>query len=426
MKQQRKHMQSSYRILFISDLFWPFVGGAENYSRVLLSKLAERGLRICALSHQFYGTKSYETRGNLKIYRERLSFSERNLDFFRRIVFYLKSFLIITRHVLKNQPDLLIAQQLISVPAIFASKLFRVPAIIILHDYWPICYYRSLLDSHERICSTFDRRFHDTYLCVKNHLNGFFTKSLLKPIMAATYSLLVYLHTLISRQILDKANTIVVVSRFLEKVLILNGIDSKKIRVIYNPITVDCSWGNKSTNMPYALYVGRLETEKGVKFLIEAAEQVCMKLKEFKLFIVGDGPLRKSLQPLSRSLGIEHRVEFLGRVSGTSLDYLYRSSAVVVVPSIWAEPFGRVVAEAMMYNRPVVASSVGAIPEILDKKKGFLVPPKNPKALADAIVSAISKKTSPESRICPKFSPDDIATQYLSVIQSVMRARQNA
>jgi len=424
MKQQRTYMQSSYSILFISDAFWPFVGGAENYSSILLSKLAERGLRICVLSHRFYGTKSYETRGNLKICRERLSFSERNLDFFRRIIFYFRSFLIIARYILKNRPNLLIAQQLISVPAIFASKLFHVPVVIIVHDYWPICYYRSLLNSDERICSTFDRHFNDVYLCVRNHTNVFFTKPLLKSIIAAAYSLLVYVHTLISRQILGKADTIVVVSRFLEKVLTLNGIDSKKIRVIYNPIAVrNCPQivrGNKRTHMPYALYVGRLEAEKGVDFLMKAVKQVCIKLKDFKLFIVGDGPLQESLQLLSRSLGIEHRVEFLGRVSDTTLDWLYKSCAVVVVPSIWAEPFGRVVAEAMMYNRPVVASRVGAIPEILDPKKGFLVPPRNPKALADAIVSAISKRFSFESKICPKFSPDDIATQYLSVIQSVM------
>jgi len=418
--EQQKHIQNSYRILFVSDAFYPFVGGAESYSFLLLSNLAERGLRICVLSHQFDGTKSYETWGNLKICRERLSFHEQNLDLFRRIIFYFRSLLIIAKYVLKNHPDLIIAQQLISIPAIFASKFFNIPVVIVVHDYWPLCYYRSLLDSDESICTTFDRHFHNIYLCVRKRTH-------LTPVIATTYSLLTYVHTLISRQILDKADTIIAVSHFIKKMLTLNGIDSKKIRIIYNPITVrNCpqtAEENKRIQSPYALYVGRLETEKGVEFLLEATKQVCLKLKKFKLFIVGDGPSRESLQLLSKNLRIENYVEFLGTVSNATLACLYRSSAVVVVPSIWAEPFGRVVAEAVMYNRPVVASNVGAIPEILDQKNGFLVPPRNPEALADAIVSAITEGFSFENNICPKFSPNKVAVQYLSVIRSVLRKR---
>lgn len=425
MKSQETQTQDSRHILFVSDAFWPFVGGAENYSLILLSKLAELGLKIRVLTHRFDGTKPFETLRNLEIYREKLSFSEQNLDFFRRIIFYLKSFLAITRFVSKNRPNLLITQQLISIPTILASKLFRIPVLVNVHDYWPICYYRSILNSDERICSTFDRHFHDVYSCVRYHAHLSSRHLLSTPTIARLYSFFACLHTLISRGMLGKADIIVVVSRYLKKALASNGIDSKKIRVIYNPIaarsrsSIACE--NISVYMPFALYVGRLEAEKGVEFLVKAAKQVCAKLKEFQLLIVGDGPLQESLQLLSRRLGIEDRVEFLGRVSDSTLDCLYEASGVVVVPSIWAEPFGRVVAEAMMYGRPVVASRVGAIPEILNLKKGFLVPPRNPEALANAIVTAISGRSSIASRISLEFSSDKIAAQYLSLIQSVMQ-----
>ena len=118
----------------------------------------------------------------------------------------------------------------------------------------------------------------------------------------------------------------------------------------------------------YFLYLGRLSHEKGVETLIEAVAGTRIELR-----IAGEGPERERLETMSAASGA--RIEFLGHRSGDDLGRLMAGARAVVVPSRWPENCPLVVLEAMAVAKPLVASRVGGIPELVrDGEEALLVP----------------------------------------------------
>lgn len=130
--------------------------------------------------------------------------------------------------------------------------------------------------------------------------------------------------------------------------------------------------------------VGRLHRAKGHRYLLEAMPDTLEKEPQAVLVVVGQGELQSELSALADKLGVGTRVFFLGW--RPDVPELMKAFDVFVCPSIW-EGFGMVLLEAMAAERPIVASNVSAIPEIvLDGETGILVPPKMPAALSEAII----------------------------------------
>lgn len=149
------------------------------------------------------------------------------------------------------------------------------------------------------------------------------------------------------------------------------------------------------------LFVGRLEHRKGIDILLEAAGEVCSSMPEARFLIAGDAsmststgqmwPQRFSSDPAT--LAWRDRVSFLGTVSDEELDQLYRRCDIVVVPSRF-ESFGLPLIEAMMRGRPVVASAVGGMEEIVEEGvNGLLVPAEDADALARALRRLVASAT---------------------------------
>jgi len=125
---------------------------------------------------------------------------------------------------------------------------------------------------------------------------------------------------------------------------------------------------------------GRLEPVKGPEFLIEAAKVILSHYPQTYFVFAGDGPLRLKLERKADGLGITANIQFLGwRSDVTRVISIYD---IFVFPSL-NEGMGRVLVEAMALGKPVVASDVGGIPDlVIHGKTGFLVPPKNSRQLA--------------------------------------------
>ena len=135
---------------------------------------------------------------------------------------------------------------------------------------------------------------------------------------------------------------------------------------------------------PVISIVGRLQAVKGHRVFLESARQVLAKRADARFWIVGDGELRADLEAAASSLGLRDAVEFLGYRNDA--DALMAASDVVVSCSSY-EAFARCVTEALALARPVVATAVGGIPEIIrDGETGILVPPGDPQAMATAIL----------------------------------------
>jgi glycosyltransferase involved in cell wall biosynthesis len=132
----------------------------------------------------------------------------------------------------------------------------------------------------------------------------------------------------------------------------------------------------------YLLYAGRLEREKGVHHLLEAMRRLPAGIR---LRIAGRGREEPGLRAQAARRGLAN-VEFVGWREGEELAALYREAIATVLPCNWFEAFGLTIVESFAQGRPVVASRVGGIPEIVeDGVDGLLVAPGDPDALAAAL-----------------------------------------
>lgn len=166
------------------------------------------------------------------------------------------------------------------------------------------------------------------------------------------------------------------------------------------------SWGAQEPQaggqaQPYALVVSRLAPEKGVDVAIAAC-----RLAGLRLVVAGDGPERQALQALAG----DGEVHFAGHVDDAELLRLRAHASLALVPSRSAETFGMAAAEAMAGGLPVLASRIGALPELLGEQS--LVAPGDPRALAEAIRRIASDATAGRrglERVRSLCAPDTVA-----------------
>jgi len=143
------------------------------------------------------------------------------------------------------------------------------------------------------------------------------------------------------------------------------------------------------TKERYLLCIAAHNEKKALDVLIRAFAVVKDGDPGIRLVLVGDGPLRPQVEELSKTLGLDGRLEFLGWRGRAEIARLLHGCQVFVLPSR-SEPFGIAIIEAMACRKPVVASAVGGIPEIIENgKTGILVDPDNPAALANALLNLL-------------------------------------
>lgn len=211
------------------------------------------------------------------------------------------------------------------------------------------------------------------------------------------------------------------VSDFQREILIKAGIPERKLRTLHNFI-------NPKALMPetvqskedYLLYIGRIETLKGLQTLLAAAEQTGAELK-----IAGDGSWAPELAKRVSRLS---NVEYLGFVSGEPLKQLVQRARAVIVPSEWYETFGLTAAEAKAVGTPVIASRIGGLTEVVrDGIDGILFEPGNTLELATAIESlkhmdTVHMGVEGMEDVKTRFSPQAHLEGLLSIYSEVIAA----
>jgi len=145
----------------------------------------------------------------------------------------------------------------------------------------------------------------------------------------------------------------------------------------------------------HILTVARLVEVKGVEYGIRAVAKIISRYPSVRYQIIGDGPLRASLDALTRQLGVNDRVNFTGAVSQETLMRAYARAHLFMLPSVVAtngaeEGFGTVLAEAQAMGLPVLGTRIGGLPETVpDGQSGFLVPQRDVDALAERLAYLI-------------------------------------
>ena len=196
------------------------------------------------------------------------------------------------------------------------------------------------------------------------------------------------------RQLTPSMDQLIAVSKSIERKIADEHRTGAPVRLIYNGVDLQrydnqeacCTLPEEYGMEPGSQIVGvvaRLEPEKGHQTLIEAWPHVLRKVPSAYLLIVGEGSRRDFLEQWAAAHKVAHRVIFTGRRD--DIPAVTAALDVAVLPS-WREAQGLSILEAMALSRPVVASDVGGIPEMVeDGVTGLLVPPHDAPALAAAI-----------------------------------------
>jgi glycosyltransferase involved in cell wall biosynthesis len=182
--------------------------------------------------------------------------------------------------------------------------------------------------------------------------------------------------------------------------VVYNGIDVEKFQICPEPAALRQQW-HLSEQDRVISYVGRLDKVKGIETLLKAIALLVPTHPRLVLLVAGKPLIQQpqyqdALQQLAQQLNLAQHVRFLGHVDRPA--EIYQISNLVVLPSLWAEPFGRTLLEAMACGVPVVASRMGGIPEVLTGFTQALFEPGNTEALAAKLRDGLDWPTEPDLR----------------------------
>lgn len=249
-----------------------------------------------------------------------------------------------------------------------AAKERNVPVVMSCNDYKHICPNYKIFDG-KKVCEACKgERFYNAVLkkCCKDSII-FSTASMVESYIhkhKGVYENLVDKYLFASQFMLDKTK------QFWADKDVSYGI-------LKNPF--DSSDYQPKYSGDYALYFGRIISEKGVDKIVEAAKSTDVLIK-----IVGDGPDLEALKNLCASENISN-IEFLGAKWGDELKSVLLNAKFVIIPSLWHENFPYVIFQSFASGKPVIGSDRGGIPELIGNDKGIIFDPDNVPELVHAM-----------------------------------------
>jgi len=200
------------------------------------------------------------------------------------------------------------------------------------------------------------------------------------------------------KHLAESAACVICVSRFIRDRALEAGFPAEKLIVHYMGIDRELfAPSGIPVDTRKVLFVGRLVEKKGCEYILRAMHLVQREQTDCELTIIGDGPLRPSLEELARDLKLH--CDFRGVQPAPIVRDMLQKSRVFCVPSVTAangdsEGLGLVFAEAQSMGVPVVSTLHGGIPEIVSSEEtGFLVPERAPQALAEALSTLLADES---------------------------------
>ena len=343
------------RILLLND-FAEKSGGAETFFYNLKDLLKEKGREV----------ETFFSASKPKVSIFGGVFSIKNLiESYKKI----KEFNSDIMHIHKYNLSL-------SVSPLIAAKLLRKKTIVTFHDFGTLCANGWCVDKAGKPC---DNPTSIKWVFKKSLSNKGFIDKLYDYIKNKV-------HIFLMKKFVDiYIGPSEAMTNYLRKIF-----NNKKVKHLPYFINDDWKFEDKKRINKKILFIGRLEREKGLEYLIKALKYL---KPDISLDIIGKGPEEEKIRKLIKRLNIKNKVNFMGEVSNKDIRKHYYDSDVLIMPSVWMEQFGIVGLEAIASGTPVIASDMGGIRDWLkDKENGFLVPTRSPKKIAEAIKKIFSNK----------------------------------
>lgn len=254
----------------------------------------------------------------------------------------------------------------------------RIPIVMTLHDTFLICPTMKLIKGNGNFCNADCKGLNKLY-CILNNCGD--TKEL-----SFRWATMSYVNKITG---FDKhIKKFITPSNALRDLMIKynDDINENNIVTINNFLSNDeikdiqPNYNNKG----YFLYIGRLSKEKGVNYLLQAVKELP---KEIELHIVGKGPEEENLKKYAGANNLDN-VKFLGFKNRKKIKEEYQNCIATILPCNWFEIFGMTNIESFINGKPVIASNIGGIPEIVENNvNGLLFEPANVEQLKKSILS---------------------------------------
>jgi glycosyltransferase involved in cell wall biosynthesis len=360
------------KILFANKFFYP-KGGAETVMFDEIDLMRKRAIDVVEFSMSdprnrpsqyasyFVSPKDYRSTSRARRLKSALSFIHS-----REAVDKISSL------IRDQKPDVLHCHNIyhqLTPSIINAASRAKIPIVLTLHDYKVICPVYTRLSNGKVCTKCSDGRYQA--LLSQRCADGSIGRSGLLWAEARFHA---------AAGSYRRVDRFIAPSRFMRDAVVpLLG----ESRVVYIPNGVDTRRIEASRqDEGFVLYLGRLSPEKGVETLLRAH---AADNAEWRLVVAGSGPLLGHLQPQFPL------AEFTGHLTGADLEAKLREASIIVVPSEWHENNPLSVLEAMAHAKPIVASDIGGIPELVRHgQTGLLFEPKNTRQLSDRIRTMLS------------------------------------
>lgn len=420
------------KIALINSYFLPFeIGGAERSLFYLSKALREEGHAPIIITPN-YGAKAYEEMDGIEVRRfrfpQRLKKGQQAKGFLlKNIAYHLYLSLKILDISKEEGIEIFHIQDSGSmVGALFASKLTGRPSYITIRDYSLICPYGFIcyITGLKNISGCGILSFNCFLTYFKKYSRGLSFDKKFKFVMSFLFSLPDFY---IKKNLLKRIRGIVFVSNAIKEVYLqrFRFTNAQNIEVLYNlPPEIDSrvqqeDFFVKKYNLQdkenIILFVGRNSIGKGIDLLKESMESIIESMPSAFFIFLGRG-----CGLIKRNFN-KNNALFLDIVPNREVLGFINLCDVVVVPSQWPEPLSRVALEAMSLAKPVVATNVGGMPELIkDRINGFLIHKEDKGLLADRVLYLlknrdIAKKMGEEGRVLVNlnFSKDRIIKKLI-------------
>jgi teichuronic acid biosynthesis glycosyltransferase TuaC len=238
----------------------------------------------------------------------------------------------------------------------------------------------------------------------------------------------------LTRLAMKRATFVVTKSEHLRQRAIDMGISASKVRTIRNGCnpsvfhlrdrSVARALLAVDEKVELVLFVGRLDTAKGIEELLEAFASLASRRPNLRLAFVGDGPGSARLRSKAKHLSLGNRIFLKGACSSQEVAHWLAAANVLALPS-YNEGYPNVVIEALSCGRPVIATNVGGILELVNEESGILIPPRDARAVARAIEKAMDWRWD-EHSIAEQFRRgwDEAADELLQVCELALQQRR--